>query len=509
MAVALICASSHVQGRLNGQREKLGLLKTTTLTESQQKERPLLALVTVAMGGFRGLIANALWIRANTLQEEEKFYEMVQLSDWITALEPHVAQVWTHEAWNMAFNISVKFKDPEDRWRWVERGITLLRDRGIPLNPDSPMMYREISWLFEFKIGQLLDDAHMHYKLRWAQEMQDVLGARPDIEALEHPKTAAEKERAQKLRQVYKMDPEIIKKVDDEYGPFDWRMPDAHAVYWAEMYRQKAKFDDTSTNSMFPTAKSYHDDAKGFPADMLRRSIFQTLRQDCFRGSLPPSVTNVTEQNFMLWPNLDLIPKVSATYEKMIAEQPNVRFQNAHKNFIKEMIPLLFINGRTADAGYWFNYVKKTYTNAFSDKPPGISLQDYVVSVVTDDDSAADMNRVQGNVAGFFIREFVYYSRDMDAEAKNYENMGKAVWNHYHQVIGSRQGNKERLSLRPWQEIQQRAEDYVLDPGCPLLAPYEKNYLRSKLGLKAPAATETKPPASAAASAPAGATATQ
>jgi hypothetical protein len=185
LAVLLFCVSAQMQNWLNQERGQLGLTRLTPLKNAP----PLLAFTTVALGGFRGLIANALWMRANDLQNEDKYFEMAQLADWITALEPHFTQVWTVQAWNMAYNISVKFKDHEDRWRWLKRGIELLRDRGIPLNPDEALLYRELSWLFQHKMGQNLDDAHMRYKLRWAQEMQNVLGGQPDIEALEHPKT--------------------------------------------------------------------------------------------------------------------------------------------------------------------------------------------------------------------------------------------------------------------------------------------------------------------------------
>ena len=87
----------------------------------------------------------------NDLQEDEKFFEMVQLSDWITKLEPHFVQVWIMQGWNMAYNISVKFKDPEDRWRWVERGIAMLRDEGLKYNPDETLIYRELSWFYQQK----------------------------------------------------------------------------------------------------------------------------------------------------------------------------------------------------------------------------------------------------------------------------------------------------------------------------------------------------------------------
>ena len=52
----------------------------------------------------------------------------VQLSDWITKMQPHFVAVWVHQAWNLSYNISVKFPDPNDRWFWVYRGIELLRD---------------------------------------------------------------------------------------------------------------------------------------------------------------------------------------------------------------------------------------------------------------------------------------------------------------------------------------------------------------------------------------------
>src|SRR5208283_3678667 len=160
--------------------------------------------------------------------------------------------------WNMAYNISVKFKDPEDRWHWVQRGIKLLRDDAIPINPAETLLYRDLSWLYQHKVGFYLDDAHMHYKLRLAQDMQDVLGGHPNIQALLHPQTPDERERARKVRDVYKMDPQLIQKVDEEYGPLDWRLPDAHAIYWAELGRIKAKPSDQET---------------------LRRSIYQCMQQ--------------------------------------------------------------------------------------------------------------------------------------------------------------------------------------------------------------------------------------
>jgi hypothetical protein len=488
MAVLLFCASAQMQNWLNRQRGQLGLTRVTPLENAP----PLLALTTVALGGFRGLIANALWMRANDLQNDDKYFEMVQLADWITALEPHFTEVWRVQSWNMAYNISVKFKDPEDRWHWVERGIELLRDHGIPLNPDAALLYRDLAWLFQHKMGQNLDDAHYTYKLRWAQEMQNVLGGHPNIEALEHPKTPEEKERARKLREVYKMDPVIIQKVDDEYGPLDWRLPDAHAVYWAEVYRQKANPDTTNLASLWPEARSYQ--TNGYETDMLRRNIFQSLRMACFRGgALSPSVTNVTEKNFMLWPNLDLVPKFNAAYVKMIEEQPDSNFQNAHKNFLKEAIPLLWANGRVKEAAYWFDYLKKTYTNAFVGRQANISMEDFVLGDVNETFNETDQNQVLAQIGNLFQEEFILLIKDNDAEAVNCELLAKKVWDFYHHKIGKL--SDVRLALPPILEIKQRVLDNLLDPKANLLTPEQQDYLRTKVGLKKPAPGAPEPAA--------------
>jgi hypothetical protein len=259
LAAVLFCAVAQMQTRLNADRKELGLTRMDPLENAP----PVLAFTTVALGGFRGLIANALWIRLNDLQLEDKYFEMVQLADWITKLQPHMAAVWQFQAWNMAYNISVKFKDYEDRWRWVKRGIELLRDNGLRYNPDKTPMYRDLSWIFQHKIGAYLDDAHMLYKLRLAQEMQEVLGGRPDFKQLLNPTTPEWKERVRKLREVYKMDPKIVQQVDEEYGPFDWRLPDAHAVYWAEVGRIHGRPEEQET---------------------LRRSVYQSLQAMGIRG---------------------------------------------------------------------------------------------------------------------------------------------------------------------------------------------------------------------------------
>ncbi len=133
------------------------------------------------LGTFRALAIDWASIRAERLKNEGKFYEAYELHDTICKLAPRFPQIWANAAWNMAYNISVSQYSPEQRWRWVQNGIKLLRDKGIQYNPRSVALYRELAWIFWHKIGDFLDDEHLNYKRALAVEWEKVLGPVPVV----------------------------------------------------------------------------------------------------------------------------------------------------------------------------------------------------------------------------------------------------------------------------------------------------------------------------------------
>ncbi len=188
---------------------------------------PLMAFTTIVLGGFRGLIADILWLRATYLQERGEYLELVQLSDWITKLDPRSTEVWSYHAWNLAYNISVMMTDPEDRWRWVNNGIRLLRDEGLLYNPNDPDLYRELGWLYQDKLGRDMDLAGFYYRKMLAQEMTQLFGGpKPDYDHIT-PEMEA------RMISEYKLIPAVMREVDAKYGPLNWLEPQTHAIYWA------------------------------------------------------------------------------------------------------------------------------------------------------------------------------------------------------------------------------------------------------------------------------------
>jgi hypothetical protein len=172
-AAGLLFAADVQLDHINAQREAMKIVINPALENAP----PSLAFATAAMGAFRGLVVDILWMRADKLKDDGQFFDARQLAEWITKLQPRFAAVWEFQAWNMAYNISVAIPatQPEQRWRWVKNGYELLRDEGIPLNPKSIQLYRELSQIFQHKLGGVSDDAHEYYKLQFAEEIGPLL----------------------------------------------------------------------------------------------------------------------------------------------------------------------------------------------------------------------------------------------------------------------------------------------------------------------------------------------
>lgn len=200
-------------------------------TDTAEADTPPEVVLGIAMGAFRGLFVNYLWIRANDLKEAGRYYEAVQLADAITKLQPRFPRVWVFHAWNMAYNISVTTQTRQERWQWVQAGIRLLRDRGIPANPNDMLIHKELAWIFQHKVGGYTDDANAFYKRKLAEEWTIVLGPPPPPDPKDRDRAHAIAKFAGWLREISeapdtlgeleKQEPltaELARRLKDEVG---------------------------------------------------------------------------------------------------------------------------------------------------------------------------------------------------------------------------------------------------------------------------------------------------
>jgi hypothetical protein len=400
----------------------------------------------------------------------------------------------------MAYNISVKFKDAADRWRWVRAGIELLRDEGLRYNPNDVLIHQQLAWLFQHKMGANLDDANMLYKHEWLKEMARVFGKKtPDLDELINPTTDDARRRRAILTNEFKMDPEFMKKVDGIYGPLEWRLPEAHAIYWAALGLEKAKENPTKVK----------------PEDLiqLRRVIYQSMQLSFHRGRL---VANPFEKFFEFGPNLDIIPKVNAAYEEMYAQETSPGQKDgilrAQRNFLRDAVYFLYESDRIADAEHWYRYLSDKFpdkiiidgdTNSF---PRNVTLDQYAVARVMEDVGEFSRDKVKAALEGVIANAYHFLAVGEDRRAAGLRMLARKIRESYMSKI---KGNEERLIIAPVEEIEKDILGRALDPKESPWPFDMRAALRAKLGMSpesapVPSATNAPPSATTTNAPPAG-----
>ena len=348
----------------------------------------------------------------------------------------------------------------------MQRGIELLRDEGLKYNPKEALIYRELGWLFQHKMGQNMDDAHLIYKSEWAREMTSALGGgRPNYDELLNPRTDEARARVQSIREKYKMDPAMMKKADELYGPLEWRLPEASAIYWAMVGLEKSNKGDLIT---------------------LRRVIYQSLHMSVMRGRI---LLVRPDGSLSFGPDLGKIGMANEGYEKMLAEEtekPEAVIK-AHRNFLKEAVYLLYLHSRLAEANRWMTVLKEKYPDAVA---KNTTVEQYALGRMVGSVSELNHNRTKALIEGLLTQHFENLTIDNDDRADGLLRMARQIWQAYDGSIAAR---REPLKFDPLEEMYARIRDRMLDPQTGFPPEYGAR-LRTKLGLPAPTVTNTNAP---------------
>src|SRR5581483_4261485 len=183
-------------------------------------------------------------------------------------------------------------------------------------------------------IGQGLDDGNLFYKQMWAEEMTSFFGENgTNFSELLQPGNT----NAIMLKQKYKIDPVFAEKVNEQYGPLDWRLPEPHAIDWAMQGLQKAK--------------EHPDKVKSDDLIQLRRVVFQSMQEAFRHGRI---ISNPFTHGVELAPNLDIIAKANDAYVQSMLEEDNGNSNSiaraGYKNFLRDAVYFCYENNRMAEA---------------------------------------------------------------------------------------------------------------------------------------------------------------
>jgi len=467
---------------------------------------PLVAFSTMALGGFRGLIADILWIRAGDLQQKGKYYELVQLSDWILKLQPKFSAAASHMGWNMAYNVSVACKRPEDRWRWVRRGIQLMQD-AVTMNPNDPTVYHELGWIYQHKLGNVLDDAQRYYKETMARQLMFLYGKHyPDWEAwaaspateealrerfpADHPAWLAIMEynqgdldrlfgefrlngglpkelkeklapddasvldhyfRRKWLKKDWNVEPETILAVNKEYGELDWLLPESYAIYWGYV------------------GLGYTDGRDQLP---LTRLVLQSLVATFNYGRMLLPKENEVSDFFLLVPNTGVIDAARELYKEVLKSETysHVPFEALYENFLIDSIVTLYTYSQKEAAAKLYQELRTETKNGNSRT---MTLDQFVLNEWEDDLASGDFKQIGNELEGLLFTSCMLIGYGDREAAADHLALAKRVYDSY-----TRQhADLDRVALPPFSEMKARTARAIIENYPPEIA----NRLRAEL----------------------------
>lgn len=479
-----------------------------------KKLPPEIVFTTVLLGGFRSIIVNLLWLRATKLQQDGKYFELVQLADWIGLLQPELPSIWRFNAWNLAYNISVEFPTGEERWNWIYQGIKLLRDKALKYvpDPDSAKIYLELSWIIYHKISDTSDELNAYYKRMWAEIMQDVFGsmtleemaASPSYEELIKDKdvesiisSLKEKQidilgdwaeipkdnfaelpeeitgkpsfrkleaylRAKRLREEFKMDLEFMLELEKKYCPLNWKSSGAHSLYWIEEGKRKT------------TERREID---------YQRMVYLSLNHLWQWGNVKVKKIN-DEKILILAPDFKVVPVLNAYYENAIKELEEggeegltTGVRSSHLYFLRDVVVLAYTINNLPVAQRYYLYLRERYPGEIA----GLSFQDYVASKFVKTVEEGSIVQITNILFGIMQQSYWALATGEDERYVGLQSLAKSI----HMKTSEKVSRFRKLF--PTFEALQKS---TLDASLPMLPPSIASSLRNRLGMEEPAATE-------------------
>jgi hypothetical protein len=104
------------------------------------------------LGGFRGIAVDWLWLQAEEHKKDHDWDRLKNKVELITKLQPHFLSIWTFQGWNLAYNVSVEWDAPGDKYAWIKEGIKFVQE-GVKKNRRSPDLLWDTAWFYYHKLG--------------------------------------------------------------------------------------------------------------------------------------------------------------------------------------------------------------------------------------------------------------------------------------------------------------------------------------------------------------------
>jgi hypothetical protein len=169
-----------------------------------------------ALSGFRTVIADGIWIHANTVWQDRLDWGQMKVDfDAVTTLQPHWPPFWDGAAWHMSHNaaiaalenrkqprLALRLKAQREYWQLGEDYLL----RGIANNPESALLWTALGNLYRDRLVDHCKASEAYGKGAAVPNAPVYLHRFAVYELAKCP--GHEREAYEKLRDLYKLGPD-------------------------------------------------------------------------------------------------------------------------------------------------------------------------------------------------------------------------------------------------------------------------------------------------------------
>jgi len=251
--------------------------------------------------------------------------------------------------------------------------------------------------------------------------------------------------KAYQWRNTWKMDPALMRELNQTYGPIDytdpnrhlpldWRHPDSHAIYWAVKGLRVAAQDpsrevevgETNTDrivshslqNLFRSGKLYIHDV---PMPVQSGRIIEAPQEMVIGKEvfLRPDLRFLEPYDKATLANIEKYKEDKGTYQTM---------QNGHRNFLKNAVLLIYQTGHQALAQRVYNEMRKRYPlDEF--KSPRVDV--YAMKRIDEEFDSITINDAKEMIVAMLREAYFRFAIRDDDEAAGQESLAREVWSLY------------------------------------------------------------------------------
>lgn len=120
-------------------------------------------VLIAALGGFRTVAADLLWMKVHQLWDGGAWYLLPSVMESVVQLDPHFLLGWQVYGWHLAYNLNAESVLEVDKRYWLDQGLRVL-ERAVRTNPDSSEMTNELAWTLFDRVHNMDKAAEYFYR---------------------------------------------------------------------------------------------------------------------------------------------------------------------------------------------------------------------------------------------------------------------------------------------------------------------------------------------------------